>query len=91
MAATSKKQSIVSKFWDYTMNRLNRTVFLGLKAGGNFYKSDALGLKPYSDTPDPTQISISSFNPNIGIGAYAKRDNHWFSFSIPRLFNNKRS
>ena len=43
------------------------TVFLGLKVGGNFYKSDALGLKPYSDTPDPNQISISSFNPNIGI------------------------
>jgi type IX secretion system PorP/SprF family membrane protein len=67
------------------------TVFLGLKVGGNFYKSDALVLKPYSDTPDPNQISISSFNPNIGIGIYAKRDNHWFSFSIPRLLNNKRS
>ena len=31
LAATSKKQSIISKFWDYTLNRLNRTVLLGLK------------------------------------------------------------
>lgn len=31
MAATSKKPGIISKFWDYTKNRLNRTVFWGLK------------------------------------------------------------
>ena len=31
MAATSKKKNLILKFWDYTVNRLERTVFLGLK------------------------------------------------------------
>lgn len=31
MAVTSKKQSLISKFWDYIVDRLNRTVFLGMK------------------------------------------------------------
>ena len=66
------------------------TMYLGLKAGGNFYSADPSSLTTYSDIPDPSQISISSFNPNIGVGLYATRDNHWFSFSIPRLFNSKR-
>ena len=66
------------------------TLYLGLKAGGNFYNADPIGLTTYSSLPDPSQISISSFNPNIGIGAYAKRDNYWLSFSIPRLFNTDR-
>ena len=66
------------------------TMYLGLKAGGNFYSSDPSNLTTYSNIPDPSQTSISSFNPNIGVGLYAKRDNHWFSFSLPRLFNTKR-
>ena len=66
-------------------------MFLGLKAGGSFYRADAMDLNRYSDIPDPSQSALSSFNPNIGIGAYATRDNHWVSISIPRLFNTKRS
>ena len=69
----------------------NTTMFLGLKAGGSFYRADAMDLNRYSDIPDPSQSALSSFNPNIGIGAYATRDNHWVSISIPRLFNTKRS
>ena len=51
------------------------TMYLGLKAGGNFYSSDPSNLTTYSNIPDPSQTSISSFNPNIGVGLYAKRDN----------------
>ena len=66
------------------------TMYLGLKAGGNFYSADPSSLNTYNNNSDPSQISLSSFNPNIGIGLYTKRDNHWLSFSIPRLFNANR-
>ena len=48
------------------------TLFLGLKAGGNFYSSDPTNLSTYSSVGDPSQVSLSKFNPNIGAGAYYK-------------------
>ena len=66
------------------------TLFLGLKAGGNFYSSDPTNLSTYSSVGDPSQISLSKFNPNIGAGAYYKAASYWVSFSIPRLFNVNR-
>jgi type IX secretion system PorP/SprF family membrane protein len=78
--------------FSYQLQVEEKTIlFLGLKAGGNFYNADPSDLISYSSLPDPSQISLSSFNPNIGVGLYATRDNHWFSFSIPRLFNARRS
>lgn len=65
-------------------------LFLGLKAGGNFYSADPTALNTYSSVGDPSQISLSKFNPNVGAGAYFKASNYWISFSIPRLFNVKR-
>lgn len=66
------------------------TLFLGLKAGGNFYSADPTALSTYGSVGDPSQVSLSKFNPNIGAGAYYKATNYWISFSIPRLFNVKR-
>ena len=65
-------------------------LFLGLKAGGNFYSADPTSLIAYRKMIDPTQVSLSRFNPNIGAGAYFKSPSYWISFSIPRLFNVKR-
>ena len=65
-------------------------LFLGLKGGGNFYSADPTSLSAYLSVGDPSQVSLSKFNPNIGAGAYFKATNYWVSFSIPRLFNVKR-
>ena len=65
-------------------------LFLGLKGGGNFYSADPTSLTTYQSGGDPSQVSLSKFNPNIGAGAYLKGTNYWVSFSIPRLFNVKR-
>jgi type IX secretion system PorP/SprF family membrane protein len=72
--------------------RLGRTadLFLGLKAGGNFYNADGTGLNSYGVGIDPAQKILSQFNPNVGAGAYLKSDKYWLSFSIPRLFNAER-
>jgi len=86
-----EKQTFAYIDFSYKLQVEEKTMlYLGLKAGGNFYNADPTGLITYSNNSDPSQVSLSSFNPNIGIGAYAKRDNHWFSFSIPRLFNTNR-
>ena len=66
-------------------------LFLGLKGGGNFYSADPTSLSAYLSVGDPSQVSLSKFNPNIGAGAYFKATNYWVSFSIPRLFNVKRN
>ena len=65
-------------------------VFLGLKAGGNFYNADGTGLNTYGTGIDPAQSTLSSFNPNVGAGIYVQNENYWLSFSIPRLFNVNR-
>lgn len=65
-------------------------LFLGLKAGGNFYKADSESLITTSAFVDPSQKFLSRFNPNFGAGAYLKGEKFWMSFSIPRLFKVKR-
>lgn len=65
-------------------------LFLGLKAGGNFYSSDPIDLRTYDIALDPSQVSLSKFNPNVGAGAYFRAPSYWISFSIPRLFNVNR-
>jgi len=65
-------------------------LYLGLKAGGNFYSADPRALSTYSTSSDPAQQQLSRFNPNVGAGAYLRGELFWASFSIPRLFNVKR-
>jgi type IX secretion system PorP/SprF family membrane protein len=68
----------------------NLKVFLGIKAGGNFYSADASNLKSFGISSDPARKTIGNFNPNLGVGAYIKGNKYWLSFSIPRLFNVQR-
>lgn len=72
--------------------QLNETtnLFLGIKAGGSSYSLNRNDLKGFSIATDPALQNIDSqFRPNFGIGAYMKKDNFFFSFSIPKLFNSR--
>ncbi|MEY4964122.1 MAG: hypothetical protein RLZZ323_1441, partial [Bacteroidota bacterium] len=40
---------------------------------------------------DPALASISTFNPNVGVGALYKEGSMYVSLSIPRLLNTKRA
>ena len=75
--------------FSYKLDMESIQLYLGLKAGGNFYSADPRSLSTYSPT-DPAQQQLSSFNPNVGAGAFLKGDLFWASFSIPRLFSVKR-
>jgi len=78
---------------DFSYNlKLNEKsdLFLGLKAGGNFYRSSPLLLEDYVSIPDPSQQEFRRFNANLGVGLYINNPSYWVSFSIPRIFNVKR-
>lgn len=77
--------------FSYQLNMESTQVYLGIKAGGNFYKADPTGLLGFAASPDPIQQAFSKFNPNIGVGALLKRENLWLSFSLPRIFNSNRT
>jgi type IX secretion system PorP/SprF family membrane protein len=66
-------------------------IYFGIKAGGNFYNVNALGLETYNISMDPALGSINTFNPNIGVGAVYKKGAMYISLSIPRLLNTKRA
>ena len=65
-------------------------LFLGIKGGGNSYSADPTPLEGYTNIPDPTQKTLSRFNPNMGVGFLFKMNQIWLSGSMPRLFNSKR-
>ncbi|MDA6068718.1 type IX secretion system membrane protein PorP/SprF [Flavobacterium sp. AC] len=66
-------------------------LYLGIKAGGNFYNVNTSGLETYSPQSDPSLITINHFNPNVGIGALLKNDKFFVSLSVPRMLNTERA
>lgn len=66
-------------------------LYLGLKAGGNFYNVNTSGLETYSNQADPALTTINQFNPNVGIGALLKNDKYFISLSVPRMLNTERA
>ncbi len=66
-------------------------LYLGLKAGGNFYDVNTSGLELYDTQSDVALNSRSTFNPNFGIGALLKTDKAYVSLSVPRLMNTERA
>ena len=84
-----EQQTFAYVDFSYKLDMESTQLYLGLKAGGNFYSADPRALSTYSPT-DPAQQELSSFNPNVGAGAFLKGEIFWASFSIPRLFNVKR-
>jgi type IX secretion system PorP/SprF family membrane protein len=66
-------------------------LYLGVKAGGNFYEVNTSGLQTYSPQSDPALSSIDNFNPNVGVGALLKNEKYFVSLSVPRLLNTERA
>ncbi len=66
-------------------------LYLGIKAGGNFYNVNTSGLETYVPQSDPALTTINQFNPNVGIGALLKNDKYYISLSIPRILNTERA
>ena len=86
-----EKQTFMYIDFSYKI-QINQTtkLFLGLKAGGNFYKADTENLISTSNYNDPSQINLSRINPNFGAGLYLKGEKLWISLSVPRFFKVKR-
>jgi len=78
--------------FSYKLKMDERTdLYLGIKAGGQFYNINTGGLETYNVNSDPALGSISNFNPNIGVGALLKRDKWYASLSIPKLLSTTRA
>ena len=85
-----EQQTFAYVDFSYKLDMESTQLYLGLKAGGNFYNADPRALSNIFTSTDPAQQELSSFNPNVGAGAFLKGEIFWASFSIPRLFNVKR-
>jgi type IX secretion system PorP/SprF family membrane protein len=87
-----EKQTYVSLDFSYKL-KMSETadVYFGIKAGGSSYNINTLGLEMYNIQADPALGSISTFNPNIGVGAVYKEGAMYVSLSIPRLLNAKKA
>ena len=66
-------------------------LFLGLKAGGNFYDVNTAGLQTWNYEVDPSLVGLSRFNPNVGVGAYLQHEKFYLSLSAPRIFETQRA
>lgn len=66
-------------------------LYLGIKAGGNFYSVNTTGLRTYDVEYDPALSSISSLNPNIGVGAVYKAGPMYVSLSVPAMLRTKKA
>lgn len=87
-----EKQTMLGIDFSYKL-KMNETLdlYLGFKAGGNFYDVNTSGLQTYLPQSDPALESINHFNPNVGVGALLKNEKLFVSISIPRLLNTKRA
>lgn len=87
-----EKQTLVAVDFSYKV-QLNETVdlYLGIKAGGNFYNLNISGLKTYNIEKDPALANLNTFTPNFGLGAVLKSENYYISVSSPRILSNERA
>lgn len=67
------------------------TLYLGLKAGGNFYDVNTSGLETWNYDLDPSLVNLSRFNPNVGVGAYLRHNKYFLSLSAPRILETTRA
>lgn len=84
-----EKQTNVGIDFSYKLKVSQETdIYLGIKAGANFYDVNTAALLTYNPSSDPALMSLSSFNPNVGVGVLLKKENGYLSLSIPRLLNS---
>ena len=87
-----EKQTMVGIDFSYKL-KMDEMVdlYLGIKAGANFYDLNTSGLQTYIPQSDPALMSINNFNPNVGVGALLKSEKYFVSLSIPRILNTERA
>nr|WP_288834438.1 PorP/SprF family type IX secretion system membrane protein [uncultured Flavobacterium sp.] len=87
-----EKQTYVGVDLSYRL-KMSETanLYLGIKAGGNFYSVNTTGLQTYNVESDPALASISAFNPNVGVGALYKNEAMYLSLSVPTMFKTNRA
>ena len=87
-----EKQTFVSVDFSYKL-KLNEksTIFLGLKGAANSFTANTSNLIAHDQSEDPSKRDMSRLNPNVGVGVLFKKNQVWFSASLPRLFNVKRN
>lgn len=87
-----EKQTFLGLDFSYKLKvSENTNVYLGIKGGGNFYNVNTAGLQTYNIMSDPSLNSISSFNPNVGVGGLVKYKDLFVSLSVPRMLNTERA
>ena len=87
-----EKQTMLGIDFSYKL-KMSETadLYLGIKAGGNFYNVNTSGLETYSVPSDPALTNINHFNPNVGVGALLQHGKYFVSLSIPRMLNTERA
>lgn len=87
-----ENQTFVGIDFSYKLKmNLETNLYLGIKAGGNFYDVNTSNLMLYDGISDAALNSRSTFDPNFGVGALLKTANSYVSLSIPRILNTQRS
>ena len=85
-----EKQTSVGIDLSYLVQLSEATdLYFGIKAGGNSFNINTSGLEFYNVDVDPAFASISSFSPNVGVGAFLKNDKYFLSLSVPKLVSFK--
>ena len=86
-----EKETFVGADFSYKI-QMDETMdlYLGIKAGGNFYNINTTGLQTYNIRADQALGSVSTFNPNFGVGAVLRKDKWYASLSVPRLLNTTK-
>jgi type IX secretion system PorP/SprF family membrane protein len=87
-----EKQTLLAIDFSYKV-QLNETLdlYLGIKAGGDFYNLNTSGLKTYNIEKDPALANLNTFTPNFGLGAVLKNENYYISLSSPRILSTERA
>lgn len=87
-----EKQTFVAIDFSYKL-QINEALdlYMGIKAGGDFYSVNTSGLKTYNIAIDPALSTLSTFTPNIGIGAVLKGGDYFISVSSPRILSTERA
>lgn len=87
-----EKQTYFSVDFSYKL-KMSETadVYFGIKASGDSYNLNLSGLETYNVQSDPSLASISTFNPNVGLGAVYKEGLLYVSLSIPRLLDTSKA
>lgn len=87
-----ERQTFLAADFSYRLNLGEaKSLYLGLKAGGNFYSLNTSGLETYNINSDPSLRDISSFSPNVGVGAFFLGSRYFISVSVPRILSSEKA